>query len=147
MNQEDQNQNKIEQSLCALFTQVGSAGTFALGGPAKKMPSHPGIYIKGVGPIGLPLTEVVVDQIIRAGAAQVAPFGKGTSTIVDEKVRKCWEIASESLRISNGRWESGIQRLVDEEIVPALECGEGVSAVLYKALVYETGGHFDMHKV
>jgi hypothetical protein len=136
----------IEQSLCNIFKQVGAKGSFSVGGKAKKMPAHPGISIRGIGPVGLPLSKLVVDEIIRAGAARIAPFGKGQETLVDEKIRKCWEIAAESVEIANDGWSPAVQRLIDEEIAPALECGGNVRAVLYKALVYENGGRFDMHK-
>jgi hypothetical protein len=61
--------------------------------------TNPGIKIKGVDKIGLPLSPRDIDAVKQA--SHRAPFGKGTKTIIDESVRKTWQIDAADLTCSN----------------------------------------------
>jgi hypothetical protein len=78
--------------------------------------------------------------------ATKAPYGKGSETLVDEKVRKSWQIDAAKIRLSNPNWQPAFAALVRQvaELLGAEPARTGAN--LYKLLVYEKGGHFKPHK-
>lgn len=50
----------------------------------------PGLDIEGVGPVGLLLSPEIAPILIKV--CSQAPFGKGSSTLVDRQVRDTWEV-------------------------------------------------------
>ena len=63
-------------------------------------------------------------------------------TIVDEEVRKTWQLDPSKFVINNPEWEEGIKELVSE-VGQDLGFGEGsTDAHLYKFLLYDKGSHF-----
>ncbi len=103
----------------------------------------PGIEMDGLGAIKLPLKPSKVKALVAHG--QVAPYGKGTQTLVDKKVRNTFELDPQTFRLS-AAWEAAIAaalRPVAEQLgLPA----EQLEARLYKLLVYEKGGFFLPHR-
>jgi len=97
----------------------------------------PGIEVDGLGAIKLPLKRALAKKL--AGHCQVAPYGKGTQTLVDRKVRNTFELDPKKFRLSQ-EWNSAVARaaqLAAEQLgLPA----EQIEARLYKLLVYEKGG-------
>ena len=72
------------KELIALMDKVQTSGAFSVSGT---LPSIlPGLHVKGVGHIGLPLTEHQAKALI--ALSEPAPFGRGEETIVDTDVRK-----------------------------------------------------------
>src|SRR5579864_5821036 len=67
----------------------------------------PGIEVDGVGAIALPLKRGVAKQLL--AHCQVAPYGKGTETRVDTKVRKTFELDPKQFRLSP-EWNSAVAR-------------------------------------
>lgn len=59
--------------------------------------ADPDIFVQDVGPIGLPLSESQAKALI--AKAHQAPFGKGSSTIVDTSVRNTWEINPDQFQL------------------------------------------------
>jgi hypothetical protein len=51
----------------------------------------PGLEVEGMGSIGLPLTVVQARALRRR--CERAPYGKGTETLVDTRVRRVWRLA------------------------------------------------------
>ena len=51
---------------------------------------HPGISVDPIGTVRLPLSEEDAHTLTQAG--HKAPFGKGTESMVDESMRKTWEM-------------------------------------------------------
>ena len=62
-----------------------TSGTFALPGLSAK------IEIASVGTIGLPLHPVMA-KYVKDTVAEKAPFGRGPETLLDDSVRKAWQI-------------------------------------------------------
>lgn len=78
--------------------------------------------------------------------ASKAPYGEGAETLVDETVRKSWQIDATKVRFSNPQWEWAFAALV-RQVAGLLGTESGrTEAHLYKLLLYETGGHFKPHK-
>lgn len=59
------------------------------------VPPAPNLAVHGVGNIALRLTKEGVGAL--RGAAELAPFGHGAETKVDEKVRQAWQIDAERI--------------------------------------------------
>jgi len=103
----------------------------------------PGLVVDGFGPVEVPLKRGVGRKLI--AHCQLAPYGKGTETLVDTRVRKTFELDPQKFRLSLG-WTTAIAdvtKLVAQQLgLPA----EQVEARLYKLLVYEKGGFFLPHR-
>ncbi|RYO96049.1 hypothetical protein DL766_008916 [Monosporascus sp. MC13-8B] len=105
-----------------------------------------GLEVAGI-PIPLPLTAHDA-QAIRA-ACRRAPYGKGEATLVDESVRKTWELGRDEFRLANQPdWDAFVvNALLRDLAVRALEMpSSGVRAEPYKLLLYEEGSFFRRHK-
>ncbi len=120
---------------------VSKAAKFCVSGCLDKI--DPGIEIEGLGALQLPMKPKVAKALV--AACQVAPYGKGTQTLVNKEVRNTYELNPEQFRISDG-WEAAIAELtrsVAEQLgLPADE----LDARIYKLLVYEKGGFFLAHR-
>jgi 2OG-Fe(II) oxygenase superfamily len=104
---------------------------------------HLGLEVDGLGDIALPMKGKTVKALV--AACQVAPYGKGTQTLVDKKVRNTYELDPKTFRLSD-EWNSAIAdatRNVAEQLeLPA----DQLEARLYKLLMYERGGFFLPHR-
>jgi len=100
----------------------------------------PDIEVDGLGAIRLPLKQTAAKKLV--ACCQTAPYGKGTQTLVDTRVRKTFELDPKSFRLGDA-WNSAIAdaaRTVAEQLgLPA----DRLEARLYKLLVYEKGGDSD----
>ena len=75
-----------------------NAAPFASSGPLSKLPSGcPQITVEGVGQLKLPLSSRQAVQL--RDVAQQAPYGKGTETVVDTKVRDALQVGAARLRV------------------------------------------------
>lgn len=70
----------------------------------------PGLEVEGVGPIGLPLTEKQANEL--KTRCEPAPFGKGTETLVDTKVRCVWRMNPEQFALANPAWTTLLHETV-----------------------------------
>jgi hypothetical protein len=79
--------------------------------------------------------------------AEKAPFGKGLSTMVDETVRKTWQIDGSKVSFNHPRWTAALRELTTKAAT-GLGCPEPskVTASLHKLLLYDVGGFFKTHK-
>src|SRR5690606_42120465 len=67
----------------------------------------PGLTVKGIGEIAYPVPKAQAEELIRA--AHKAPFGKGSSTIVDCSVTSAWKLDADQLSFQNSNWEKGLE--------------------------------------
>lgn len=115
---------------------------FASGSMETVMPT---LRVAGVGTISFPVPAAQARELIER-AAERAPYGRGDRTVVDESVRKVWQIAATKVEIGGRGWGVTLDNLV-ERIGVELGCGEGpVATEFYKLLVYEEGGFFAAHR-
>jgi predicted 2-oxoglutarate/Fe(II)-dependent dioxygenase YbiX len=130
------------QALITLMDKVKTSGAFSVSGT---LPSIlPGLHVKGVGHIGLPLTEHQAKALI--ALSEPAPFGRGEETIVDMDVRKSWQISAEDFALGNPQWNEALQAAADQigNDLGLSGCNIGVEP--YKLLVYEAGSFFASHR-
>ena len=151
----------IKRSLEECLDSVKSPGSFATSGVLPD-PTLSGLYVHNVGSIGLPLQEAQAKAII--GASHQAPFGQGNfnlsfmrnytnvylsghRTIVDNSVRKTWELNPDRFELRNPKWPLVVQK-VTQQVAKELGCTEAasVNAQLYKLLLYEKGAMFKPHQ-
>jgi hypothetical protein len=104
----------------------------------------PGIEIEGVGRLSFPVPEVQVRALI--DRATRAPYGRGPDTIVDESVRKVWQLPADQVRIGGRSWPDHLAGILTQATAGLGCAGMPVSAELYKLLVYDTGGFFLSHR-
>jgi hypothetical protein len=105
--------------------------------------ADPGIEVDGVGAINLPLKPARVKALI--ALCRVAPYGKGTQTLVDRSVRNTYELDPKKFRIG-AEWNAHIAALCRAAAEQLGLPNEHVEARLYKLLVYEKGGFFLPHR-
>lgn len=138
----------LKIQLKEVFASIDSStvGSFSASFPLPQAP-NPGLFVNGLGKVGLPLTERDAKELIRI--CHKAPFGKGSDTIVDEAVRKTWELNPDQFKLrNNAAWD----KCIDEALATATAAlgvvggNTGVRAELYKMLLYEEGAHFEKHR-
>ncbi len=129
--------------LESLLSTVKRPGDFYSAGTVET--AMPKIVIEGVGTLSFPVPSAQAKAII-AVAAERAPYGRGDKTLVDETVRKVWQIAPEKLTISGKAWAFAFADIV-QNVADALGCGDAsVEAEFYKVLVYDEGAFFVSHR-
>ena len=92
----------------------------------------------------MPLSEEDAHSLILA--SHKAPFGKGTETVIDESVRKTWQIDAARVQCLNPRWQSCLDQTVKRVAGELGVADTNVRAELYKMLLYEKGALFKAHK-
>jgi len=139
--------DEIKAELRALLDYIDthSLESFATSG---NIPNavNPGITVNGLGGIGLPLSQR--DALEFSKVAHQAPSGEGFEKIVDQSIRRTWELSPSQFALQNPDWQRFIQDLVGRV---ANELGvvggaKAVRAELCKLLLYGEGACFDRHE-
>ncbi|MDB6136035.1 MAG: hypothetical protein JWM59_4278 [Verrucomicrobiales bacterium] len=105
----------------------------------------PSLEVEGAGMISFPVPPAQAQAMI-AQAAQRAPYGRGDRTLVDEKVRRVWQIPPEKMSLRGKGWERHFSELL-VKVAEGLGCEpDNVAAEFYKLLIYDAGGHFAAHR-
>jgi hypothetical protein len=122
--------------------QVEHEGSFATFTRHATFP-NPGIYVKDFGVVGLPLSDRDAKAI--AALCKRSPFGRGDETVIDESVRKTWELEASQIECRNPAWEAFAKTLADKAVT---DIGVQVDAMAqpYKLLLYEEGAFFKAHR-
>ncbi|KAA8646830.1 2OG-Fe(II) oxygenase [Aspergillus tanneri] len=107
---------------------------------------NPGLYVPSSGLIRLPISPEDAQSMIQS--CHMSPYGKGTETLVDESVRKCWQLASNEFSLRNPLWRAQMGVLVSQAVAGlGLKADSPeVKAELYKLLIYEEGAFFLPHQ-
>ncbi|KAL8754296.1 MAG: hypothetical protein Q9199_004440 [Rusavskia elegans] len=135
---------KTQLYQCLEETRGKWLGSFAHGETLATAP-NPGLVVHGLGTIRLPLSEREAVELKKA--CHQAPFGKGSETLVDTKVRDTWELNADQFVLRNRSWQATIDQVL-QRVAKALGVAGGGTAVkgeLYKLLLYDEGAFFDSH--
>ena len=97
----------------------------------------PCLEVDGVGPVELPLKPKVVKQLIKV--CKVAPYGKGTKTVVNKKVRNSYELSPSKFHLSDV-WTQSIEEATRQVATQLGLPEDQLQAKPYKLLLYERGG-------
>lgn len=134
--------NQDLKLLEELLSGVERAGDFFVSG-AVEIPM-PKVEVEGVGVLSFPVPPMQIAALIQQ--ATRAPYGRGAETILDEAVRKVWQLPPDKVRLGGKSWAASFDGIL-KQVIAGLGCeGMAVSAELYKLLVYETGGFFLAHR-
>ena len=99
--------------------------------------------MEGLGELAFPLPASQVKELIPL--AEAAPYGLGEKTVLDESVRKCWQLDEAQLSFKSPEWQKFLDRTV-ACVRENLGVEGRVSAIPYKLLIYGKGGHFRAHR-
>ena len=131
------------QEFLDILKQVARSGDFCYFSDQKVF--FPEIEIKSLGEqIALPLPKSQAQSLI--DLAHPAPYGKGSETIVDTRVRKCWELHADELIFHNAAWDKMLNKVLREAEDYLDLVDKSLEAELYKLLIYEEGGFFAPHQ-
>jgi len=135
----------LRMDVLHCLLDVESAGSFTTFCSFEKF-ILPGISVDDVGPIGLPLSLHDAQSLVQA--SRQAPFGRGSQTLVDETVRKTWEIDGSKVSFLNEAWHSWLGSVVQAAAKELGVAGDlsNVRAELDKMLLYEEGALFKPHE-
>ncbi|KAL9935644.1 hypothetical protein V8E36_005221 [Tilletia maclaganii] len=141
---------EVKGSISALGAAIAAAPSqlknFSMGGPADLLPAQPGLIIKGVGPVLLPVMDQAKANAIAAVSEQATRPGHGASTTIDKQVRSSWEIGADKITIENPRWQTGIlmiTHLIAEKMgLPDVP----ITMQLHKLLLSQKGNHVPKHR-
>ncbi|EGZ25972.1 hypothetical protein PHYSODRAFT_326921 [Phytophthora sojae] len=97
---------KISEILAAADE---NAGEYSFGGRADTLLAAPGLVIKEIGTIGVPLGQEQAEKLI--AKCEKSPFGHNYNTKMDENVRKSWQLAPDQVEITNTLWAPGLEEL------------------------------------
>ena len=132
---------ELKKSLSDAVSVSIRAARFCCGGTI--LNADPCIEVGNIGVLKFPLKPKTVKSLVEH--CQIAPFGKGTKTIVDTKVRNTFELSPDRFRVSD-EWNAKVAGVVAKV---AAELGlppDELQAELYKLLVYQEGGFFVPHR-
>ena len=130
------------REVIASASDVEGAASFAASGTVDD--AMPGLALAGVGPVALPLTDDVAPKIVAVAAR--SPFGRRDQTLLDEQVRRSWEVEPAEVTLGNAAFRAQIGRAAQEAAAMLGVDGRGVRATLYKLLLYDTGAFFLPHR-
>ena len=94
--------------------------------------------------IPLPLTPTYAGVIREA--SRPAPFGHGEQTLVDDSVRKTWEMDASDISLTNPAWQAGFETKIRAPMIKALALPAESQLKPYKLLLYEPGSFFRGHR-
>jgi hypothetical protein len=132
----------VRARLLKTLGAVNRSGKFCTSGNWQMV--MPGLEVAGLGPIGLPLTKSQAGELRKR--CHQAPYGKGTETVVDTKVRRVWELDPSRFQLENDDWVLLLACIV-AEVKEALGLQDRkLTAHLYKLLLYEPSSFFLPHR-
>jgi len=127
--------------LAEAIGRSARSANFCVAGCLPKV--EPCLVVEGLGAVQLPLKRGTAMQLV--ASCRVAPYGKGTRTLVNTKVRDTFELDPKKFRLSDA-WNAAIAETT-QAVSKQLELPpEQLEARLYKLLVYEKGGFFLSHR-
>ena len=135
-------QTRVADAIEKLLRSVDRPGDFCVHG--RLFAPMPRLRVKGAGALSFPVPEAQIRALI--GAAEPAPYGKGTETVVDRSVRNCWQIEPERVRLAGAAWPETFAGILETAAV-GLGCAPArIDARLHRLLIYEPGGFFASHR-
>jgi hypothetical protein len=107
------------------------------------------LTVKGAGPVTLPLKPATVQSLI--DVAEPARFGWREKTLLDKRVRNCWEIPAGRLKVADRPWNATLKRALDEIAInlgleSARHKKSALKAHLHNLLIYGPGQFFAPHQ-
>ena len=118
------------KSFLSAFSEITGTGNFHSTGAAPFF--FPGLSVTGLGEIAFPLHASQVKEMI--ALAEAAPYGKGTRTVLDENIRKCWQVDASCFAFDSPQWKKFLKQILSA-ISEDLGIRGKISARPYKLLL------------
>ncbi|GCB21937.1 hypothetical protein AAWM_04822 [Aspergillus awamori] len=136
---------ELKRGLCAVLETIESSGSFLTQDLGLGL-AIPGLNIAGLGNIRLPISADDAKAITQC--CDRSPYGKGSETLVDESVRKTWQLDPGQFSLQNPLWQQQMDDVVDDAVtgLGLTAQSDEVQAELYKLLIYEEGAFFLPHQ-
>lgn len=134
----DDEQGRLEH----LLKSVDRPGNYCVGG--RLYTPMPRVVVDGAGELSFPIPDAQIRKLI--AAAERAPHGRGTETLLDTTVRDCWQIDAARVRISGRAWPDSFARVMERVAAGLGLPADRLGTELYKLLVYRPGGFFAEHR-
>lgn len=125
-----------------LLRSVDQPGDYCVGG--RLYTPMPRVIVDGAGELSFPIPDAQIGALI--AAAERAPYGKGTETLVDTAVRDCWQIDAARVRLAGHAWPDSFAKVMESVAAGLGLPAERLNAELYKLLIYRPGGFFAEHR-
>ncbi len=130
------------ERLEQLLRSVNRPGDYCVGG--RLYVPMPRVIVDGAGELSFPIPAAQIEALI--AAAERAPYGKGTETLVDTAVRDCWQIDATRVRVAGRAWPDSFAKVMELVAAGLGLPAERLNAALYKLLIYRPGGFFAEHR-
>ncbi len=130
------------ERLESLLQSIDRPGNYCVGG--RLFLPMPRVLVDRVGALSFPVPPSQIEALIEA--AERAPHGKGTRTLVDTSVRDCWQIDARNVRLAGRAWPDSLAKVMGTVAEGLGLPAERLGAELYKLLVYRQGGFFAEHR-
>ena len=105
----------------------------------------PALEVTGMGPVSFPVPTDQARRLITV-AGERAPYGKGEQTLVDESVRKVWQVSPAAITLGGRGWLAGFPGLLTRVATGLGLDPTQVEAEFYKLLIYDEGAFFRAHR-
>jgi hypothetical protein len=131
------------EQLAALL--AGGAAREAFSASMSAPASDLQLEVRGVGPIGLPVSQAQARQL--CGVARPASYGRGAETLLDRGVRDTWVVPKSRVKIDGRRWNKALRPALDRlgrDL--GLPAGSELRAEFHSMLVYARGQFFVSHQ-
>jgi predicted 2-oxoglutarate/Fe(II)-dependent dioxygenase YbiX len=131
--------DEVTAALAAIESQGEYAAELGLGSEALH------IVVQGVGPLHFPISAATAKKL--CAVAEPAPFGRGSETLHDPRVRDTGQIDRSRIKVDTRRWRRALEPVL-ATLRQRLGLAEGVelAVVLDKLLVYGPGQFFAPHQ-
>ena len=138
---------EIMKKLNEIFDKIEQAADLTVGGKSNSLPLIPGLYVKNIGEIPLPICSEQLNKLLLK--ATKSSYGNGLKTGNDESVRKSHELTADQFHFNNPEWNKKIKSIFEYIAIKLGCCPENVKYVHgypYKLLIYQKDGHFIQHR-
>lgn len=132
----------VRSQLNADLSLIQRSGNFFAYIRPEPSSANPGLEIECLHRFGIPFQENDIRAII--AASQRASYGKSTEIIINENVRKTWEVRGSRLRLRHPSWPAELNKMVATVCDHLGVAGSinGIEAQLQKLLIYGEGATF-----
>ncbi|KAF2209750.1 hypothetical protein CERZMDRAFT_100156 [Cercospora zeae-maydis SCOH1-5] len=136
---------KLKGNLLNALEKIQPSGSFASFGTIGQQFVDPTVStIDGEPPIQLPVDEDAAKRLI--AASHQAPFGRGSETLIDQSVRRTWELNRDQFRLCNPAYNAMLNHVLGKVRTElGIPQGTSIQAHAYKLLIYEQGAMFRPH--
>ena len=90
----------------------------------------PKVEVDGVGVLSFPVPPTQIAALVQH--ATHAPYGRGEETILDESVRRVWQLPPNKVRLGGKSWASNLDGIL-KQVTAGLGC-EGMAGLSFAGL-------------